>query len=159
MASGCACVLPRQGGGTDFSAHFENALHFEGGNIEDLYEKVRLLLDFPVFRAEIQTRAAQVPRRLTIDRSAAAFIDLIENPDQIPEIPDMDSAFYFRARLAVLEEAAAASKRKEAHIFYLGNELEKTRERFRYFMNECYSQKLYIAELEEKVRKTGCGNE
>ena len=77
MSCGCACILPKDGGVNDFAIHLENAVLFDGLDVGDLYQKIRLLFDCPEARIGIQKKAVELADRFNIHTSARKYAFLI----------------------------------------------------------------------------------
>lgn len=77
MACGCAVVASEVGGNPELVSHGETGLLFSPGNVRDLAEKIRMLLNSANVRARLANNAQRLIRdRFGIDRAAACLGDI-----------------------------------------------------------------------------------
>jgi glycosyltransferase involved in cell wall biosynthesis len=151
MASGCACIMAKNRRRELSIKEFEGAVFFEPGDPEDLYRKLRILLDHSSLRLKLQKSAPNLPDCVDIYKSAAEMLALIKDIDEIPSLPSLDSPQFLKTKLAILDEEMEAFSSREHRLLFLEEELEKTRKTFQSCIGEYAIQKAQIERLEAKL--------
>jgi GT2 family glycosyltransferase len=136
ISSGCACIMPAKGGGDDFVTHLENAVFFNGGNVDHLYQRLQLLIDCVSFRNKLQKNgSSSLSEKFSIYNSVKQYMDIIKNWDLLPDLPDFESIEFLKCRLIVEENKNNNSIRKDVQINHLKNELDIVRKRLHHYMD------------------------
>lgn len=151
MASGCACIMARNGRPEFSLKEFESAILFEQGDPQDLYQKLKILLDDSRLRVRLQKSAPNLPGCYDIYKSAAEMLALIKDIDEIPSLPSLDSPQYLKTKLAILDEEMEAFSSREHRLVFLEEQLEKARKTFQSYLGEYVLQKAQIERLEAKL--------
>ena len=100
MASGCAVIMPREGGGPDFGIDGENLLFFTGGDAEALSRQLRLLVDSARLRGKLQRQARQTAERFSIYQSVRQFMEIYDNRAQwLEDVPDIPAEDYYQHKI------------------------------------------------------------
>jgi GT2 family glycosyltransferase/glycosyltransferase involved in cell wall biosynthesis len=159
MSSGCACVMPREGGTGDFAEAMENAVFFEGGNVEDLYQKIRLLLDCAAFRGRLQKTATRLPDHLNVYTSVKAFVQVISDHQTIPELPQENSPVELKLKLIVHTRKLEEYQRQEAVHVRIMNELQLMSKNIEHYRDGCAAQKDRIQQLENRLAQVQSSKE
>lgn len=140
MSSGCACIMPCKGGGNDFVTHLENALFFNGGDVDHLFQRLQLLVDCVSFRKKLQKNGpSSLSKKFSIYNSVKQYMDIIKNWELLPELPDFDSIEFLKYRLIVVENKNSNSInnsiRKDVQINHLKDELDIIRKRLHHYLD------------------------
>lgn len=82
MACGCATVLPKNGGTSEYARHRENALLVDTSDFDDMLCAVEELLDNEALRREISERSISTASEYTIRKAALSELSLFKESIQ-----------------------------------------------------------------------------
>ena len=151
MSCGCACIVARNRRPELPLKEFENVTFFEPGDPEDLYQKLKILLEHSSLRLKLQESAPNLPECFDIYQSAAEMLALIKDVDRIPALPPLDGPQFLKTKLVIVDEEIEAFSSREHRLVFLEGELEKTRKTFQSYLGQYALQEAHIDQLEAKL--------
>ena len=84
MSSGCVPILPEQSGCDEYAQHMQNAILAKAGDVNQLYEGVRKLLDDPTLMHELKVNAIKNAGEYDLRGSCLSIIEYFDSLSSKP---------------------------------------------------------------------------